>query len=88
LPAISRLSLAGSQLGSKAPKISVEKLAFTEVDLDLPDLFARRRPGERGVDADDVAALDIAVPPQLRGHLMAAWLALADHLVFAVLVNA
>jgi hypothetical protein len=30
----------------------------------------------------------MAVPPQLRGHLMAAWLALADHLVVAVLVKA
>ena len=60
MPTISRPLLIGSKLGSKAPEVPVEKDAFAEAYLELPDLLAERRPWERGVDADDVPARAVA----------------------------
>ena len=55
-PTISPVSLAGSKAGRKAPKVTLEDLPLADADVQLLHLCAYRRPGERRVDVDDVAA--------------------------------
>jgi len=62
LPAIAVLSMSGSKAGSKRPKISIEDDALAKADLELRDLDAEVRPGERGVHAHHVAARPVSQP--------------------------